>query len=478
MAVKFPLEMKDGVQVRNISELKKNFDIEKVVGYFLDGKLKKWLDARWYEDESDAVSKLDENDPLLAQRLCEIFEVEYVESKINTEEITTRNERITKLKQYTDDENILKNIDSVAFTQEDLTDLWDKKTSVIYLCGEIFEISLSQKSILYVGINKPIVVIPAQEAVEFEKFGIQFKGIMFEAEYQKIMLPKLEKAIELHRNKQYDKAKVIFEKHATKGNAEAMWYLGFYYKNGYGTEADIQKSYEWYLKGAEAGDSDAMNSVAICYEEGRGTKEDRKKAAEWYKKGAEAGQMYAMYNWARCCENGIGVSYDSKSSIYWYEKSAEAGHSYSMGKMADYYRSYEGGKDYDKTVYWAIKGAEEGNERSIEVLVWIYNRSAEYDKVFSLLEPKAQNGDVRAMITLYDWYSTGRVVLKPYRNYRKALQWLRSAAEAGDVNSMNRLGNLYNGGNRDWGVVDNISEARKWWAKADSSTKMWSSYDK
>ena len=52
MAVKFPLEMKDGVQVRNISELKENFDVEKVVGYFFDGKLKKWLDARWYEDES------------------------------------------------------------------------------------------------------------------------------------------------------------------------------------------------------------------------------------------------------------------------------------------------------------------------------------------------------------------------------------------------------------------------------------------
>ena len=27
MAVKFPLEMKDGVQVRNISELKENFDV-------------------------------------------------------------------------------------------------------------------------------------------------------------------------------------------------------------------------------------------------------------------------------------------------------------------------------------------------------------------------------------------------------------------------------------------------------------------
>ena len=40
MAIKFPLEMRNGVQVRNITELRENFDAEKVVGYFLEGKLK------------------------------------------------------------------------------------------------------------------------------------------------------------------------------------------------------------------------------------------------------------------------------------------------------------------------------------------------------------------------------------------------------------------------------------------------------
>ena len=64
--IRFPLEMKDGIQVRNIYELKENFDIEDIVGYFLDGKLKKWLDARWYEEESEEVSKLDVSDSLSA----------------------------------------------------------------------------------------------------------------------------------------------------------------------------------------------------------------------------------------------------------------------------------------------------------------------------------------------------------------------------------------------------------------------------
>lgn len=149
MAVKFPLEMKDGVQVRNISELKENFDVEKVVGYFFDGKLKKWLDARWYEDESEAISKLDESNPLLAHHLCEIFGVEYEEERINPEEIAVRNAQITKLKQYTDDEEIIKNVDAVAFDQEELADLYEKGVEKIYLCEGKFKIPKSKKNLKY-----------------------------------------------------------------------------------------------------------------------------------------------------------------------------------------------------------------------------------------------------------------------------------------------------------------------------------------
>lgn len=51
MAIKFPLKMKNDIEVRDLEGLKENFDIKKVVGYFLDGKLLKWLEARYYEEE-------------------------------------------------------------------------------------------------------------------------------------------------------------------------------------------------------------------------------------------------------------------------------------------------------------------------------------------------------------------------------------------------------------------------------------------
>ena len=154
MAVKFPLEMKDGTQVRNINELKENFDIEKVMGYFLDGKLLTWLNARYYEEEAEIITGLHKNDPQLAQKLCNIFGVEYQESVLNLEEIARRNERIAILKQYTNDDNIIKVVDFVAFNQEELAELYDNDIEKIYLCAGDFIIPKSKRNLEYVIIGE------------------------------------------------------------------------------------------------------------------------------------------------------------------------------------------------------------------------------------------------------------------------------------------------------------------------------------
>lgn len=157
MAVKFPLEVKNGVKARNILELKENFDIEKVVAYFLDGKLKNWLDARYYEEEAEAVKQLDGSDPELAKKLCKIFDAEYEKKAVmDTEEIARRNERIAKLKQFTDDEEIINNIDSVAFDQEELADLYDKGIEKIYLCEGNFNIPKAKQNIDYILVGNVV----------------------------------------------------------------------------------------------------------------------------------------------------------------------------------------------------------------------------------------------------------------------------------------------------------------------------------
>ncbi len=152
--VKIPLEMSEGVYVRTLEELKQNFDVKKVMSYFLDGRLKTWLEDRYYDDEAEKIGILNSNDEDLVQKLCEVFEQDFSpENDINVGQIQIENERVEKLKQYTDDEEIIKNVNSVAFNQEELEELYIEGKEVIYLCDGIFKIPDDKKKLSYYMIS-------------------------------------------------------------------------------------------------------------------------------------------------------------------------------------------------------------------------------------------------------------------------------------------------------------------------------------
>lgn len=77
--VRFPLEMKDGVEVRDLEGLKDNFSLERILLYLEDGRLDTWLRDRYLDDIADAVSELDRTDAGFCGKICEIFEVEDVQ---------------------------------------------------------------------------------------------------------------------------------------------------------------------------------------------------------------------------------------------------------------------------------------------------------------------------------------------------------------------------------------------------------------
>lgn len=178
---RFVLEMADGTNVRDLDALKEHFDIESVAKYFRDGKLLIWLEDRYYDDEVNALENLSADDKDLEQKLCTIFGVE------TPEEIAHRAERLAKLKNYTDDENILANVDKVAFDQEDLADLLDADTKEIYLCDNRFSIPLRVKNKNYIGIAKAVAVIRSDKLVDFKNLGIEFKNVAFNPEYAKLI---------------------------------------------------------------------------------------------------------------------------------------------------------------------------------------------------------------------------------------------------------------------------------------------------
>lgn len=57
--LKLPLEMANGQQVRSLQELRDNWDLEKVLGYYLNGRLLTWLNDRYYVEEAEQLQKLE-----------------------------------------------------------------------------------------------------------------------------------------------------------------------------------------------------------------------------------------------------------------------------------------------------------------------------------------------------------------------------------------------------------------------------------
>jgi len=187
--IRFPLKMKNGAEVRTLDELKENFDLESVLGYFTDGKLSTWLADRYYDEKAEAVAALSADMPDLNAKLCEILEVEY-EAEVDETDvdlIARRREKLQIISGVTDNREILDNIDLVAMDQDDLFDILDESPETVYLYGDKFEIPFGKKNISYIGVNEPLVIIDKSKyAEDFEDSGIVFKNVKFEeGAYQK-----------------------------------------------------------------------------------------------------------------------------------------------------------------------------------------------------------------------------------------------------------------------------------------------------
>ena len=329
--IKLPLEMANGVAVRTIEELKENWDLEKIVSYYRNGRLLTWLNDRYYDEQAEQVQALDKNADAheLQKQLCSVFEVPFAEEEtVDIEAIALRNEKLNKLRKLTSDDTILKNVDIVAFNQEELADLLDEDESVIYLADNTFNIPLTVKNKKYIGVGVATAVIKSKQAVEFEKLGIIFENIKFDKKYSDIANPDnfLVIAKKYFNQNNYSDAVKWFRKAADLGNVEAMLSLGMCYIGGKGVKQDDVEVMKWLRKAAELGDAFAMEMLASGYSNGKGVKKDDKEAAVWYRKAAEQGRVDAMNSIGDCYRYGNGVDEDATEAVKWYRKAAEQGH--------------------------------------------------------------------------------------------------------------------------------------------------------
>ncbi|KAL5544937.1 hypothetical protein UlMin_008721 [Ulmus minor] len=130
----------------------------------------------------------------------------------------------------------------------------------------------------------------------------------------------------------------ILEYQAQKGNAGAMYRIGFFYYFGFrGLRRDHGKALYWFLKAVEKGEPRSMELLGEIYARGAGVERNYTKALEWLTLASKQ-QLYSAYNgMGYLYVKGYGVEKKNytKAKEY-FEKAAEnedAGGHYNLGVM-------------------------------------------------------------------------------------------------------------------------------------------------
>ena len=398
--VRFPLKMK-GTDVRTIEELREHFDLESVLGYFINGKLVTWLRDHYYDNEAMVVEALAADDSDLNQKLMTALGVakDTGTEEIDMEAIQRRNEKLMKLRQFTDDQTIIDNLDNVAFSQVEFQNLLDCGVGKIYLFKGEFVIKAGEgynysnlKEIIGVGNPKLEIRYVDGTIEEKEALIIKIKNCIcsFSAEDNCDALYRLAFAYE-HYCQDKEKAVKIYTESANKGNVDAQLALAHLYLTSMKeSKEDALKAYEWYEKAANNGDADACYYLASYFyaEKNKAIKRDYDKAIEYYLLAAKKGNIDAMwaladgYRWGEPSGRGKGFTQNYNEALKWYERACDSClnsgsndtsiYSINIELAGEYleeiYESTRINKYHDAAINFYKVSASMGEERAVEKL--------------------------------------------------------------------------------------------------------------
>ena len=159
-----------------------------------------------------------------------------------------------------------------------------------------------------------------------------------------------------------------FQTAAESGNAEAQYYLGYYYQHGVGLEKNKELSINWYEKSAKSGLPQAQNKMGMIYYSG--AEKDYELARKWFTLSAKQNYSQAQYMLGKIYSIGKGVEPDTLKAISWLKKSVKNGdHPYPkflLGKLI--YESAKTNKELEEAYYWVKTSADQGVGHAKELL--------------------------------------------------------------------------------------------------------------
>jgi len=112
---------------------------------------------------------------------------------------------------------------------------------------------------------------------------------------------------------------------AQKGDAKALYNIGFMVEAGHGVPANPKLALRWYQRAYERKNQNAPFNMALIYYNGTGGEQDYKLALDWYKKAAALGNGAALINIGQMYFFGKGVKKNKIKAYVWYTLAAHRG---------------------------------------------------------------------------------------------------------------------------------------------------------
>lgn len=275
-------------------------------------------------------------------------------------------------------------------------------------------------------------------------------------------------AIEAFQSGRHAKAIDLAKPLAEKGNADALYLMGFAHETGQGAEASREKALEFYRKAAELKQKDAIYRMSFlllasdkqeereqakqalesavkddptvaarilgeAYLRGRlSSQADPEKAVFWWKQASEAGDIPSMMLLGRFYEGQFGFpeKKDLKEAYAAYSKAAGLGNAAAMAALGSRLLSgEEKSRDENKGREW-LKKAVAAKEYSAYLVLGDFEENVKKDLKAALAEYERGKdaGQVDCILRSADFYLDGKGVEK---DPERGTALLNKAAEAG-----------------------------------------------
>jgi len=162
---------------------------------------------------------------------------------------------------------------------------------------------------------------------------------------------------------------------AIQGLTKAIVEMGFYHRNGIGTEVDYKKAAFWYKIGVERESLNAMEHYADLLRNGYGVEVNTEAALTLLEKAAKKGSLWATNELGRMHQAGQGTAIDLQKARVWFLKAAEGNYQWSQYNLGQIYEIGNGVEvDLEKAMEWYQKASTQGHQQATQRLTILSGR--------------------------------------------------------------------------------------------------------